>query len=331
MKRFLICCFVLTLVFCLGGYSGMFWHQQIASNRSAPSTVYADAISDNARFEATPPTGLIDDGLRATVVAPPQFVDTPVPPPRFEVSQAPQAILVSDRFAPVQSNVRDSVHQAAQQVAQRFSDAESRGSFSPPPVAQPDLFETPADPSTSQPARFNSRQPAAAVPNNAVPTPVVNLMEGMSYLIRVDREDNSPIQKIKMQRMYGGKRTVVLDLPEQHSLPELRVFAEAVEVTSEDGEFRLKCEGKVAVVANQSMLWGEGLELENGVFKIAEAEVVTPDAVIKSGGCEFEFSVGGISVDRIGNGDQEVNAETDEVANTNEDATQGFPIETLTQ
>ena len=133
-------------------------------------------------------------------------------------------------------------------------------------------------------------------------------MDGMSFLIRLNRDDESTTQEIRIQRMYGGKQTVLLDLAEQHSIPELRVFAESVEVTSVDDEFQMKCEGKVAVVANQSMLWGQGLTLKNGVFKITEAEVVTPDAVIKSGDCEFEFAVGGLSVDHITGNDEDTNA-----------------------
>lgn len=304
MKRWFLRLFVLALVFVLGGYGGSVWQAWDRNKRQSP--VYHDA-SLNAhpaeplvgRFASPDPAvgdPMVDADVRfaSNQFASNQFAEVASEPAtnaqRFTQPAVPVPIQVADRF--VQSNAPASPPTYEHEQVARFNESsrnQLRQSDFPPAV------QSWAGGEATIPAQPSSAPAARPVEGETR----VDLTEGMSYLIRVDRKDKTTSQKIRIQRMYGGKQAVLVDLAQQHTLPELRVFAEEVEVVSGEGEFELKCEGRVAVVANQSMLWGNGLSLQNGVFKISEGEVVTPDSVIKSGSCEFEFAVGGISVERI--------------------------------
>ena len=307
MKRLLFRFGLLGLTLLIGGVGGIAWMQLMRSNDVFIHDSYALLNAEDQPIPSSP-------------VYPPEFAQAPpVVQHPTALPDEPHVTLVSDTFNPQQPrfSVPDFDTPAAPEFGvPRASDApphnaipshapnrfrsapQAYGNPVRQPARQPATFSQPADRFDAPPEPFlNEPQPILPPEHLADP---VNLMDGMAYLLRVTRKQEGELtQAIMQNRMYGGKQVPVTDMSDPHGVPELRIFAEDVEVTSVDGNFKLTCQGNVSVVASQSMLQGDGLSYEDGVFRIESSDIVTPDTEIKAGEIEFAFVVGGVSVDRI--------------------------------
>jgi|GEM_PF-4527921 len=320
MKRLAIGVLAFSVILGCGIVGYMQWQSRAVAQEPyiadppAPPQVYTSAANDMLHQFATPPVAdvvPVETNQRLdTAFAQVSSIPVPQAASRFQSAvPSPPPVQALPRFEPNGERLPSAVSKFQSAVR---STVQQTGGFEP--VAPP----TPGFRDTSFPFPQDANPGSAAVSSFEPPA-------DRKYVVHVYGGSVTTYPKIQSTLFLDGIQNTFM-LP---SLPgaggDLKIYAESVEVTCSNGQYEIKCVGRVTVLSSGSLIEGKDLQYEDGKFKIAAPEISTSDTKIKSSDGTFSFDAQAVSVVKLEQPKQDVEP-ADEEPPTSPDAL-GLPFE----